>query len=535
MKITKRMLVGAVFASAMLSVGGASAQVRLSGVFSDNMVLQAGKPVKVWGWAATGAKVEVEFAGAKVSATAEGRLGEWKVTLPAMTVSKEGRELKVTERTAAGATTSVTLVNVLVGEVWILSGQSNMQWKVNGTDDYPLVLARANYPLLRYMQNNEGAIAMKPARQLPAAARWVVCDTNVVGSFSATGFYFGERLMLDRDVPVGLVMTACGGTSMPNWTPYEALDRDRSFAETRKQYEAETEDWIATNGFAGVSAALADKIDRFANDVHLAKTGKGKYPWPRPSPTIGWTGWPANRIPAAHWNAKIAPIVGLSCAGVLWYQGETESWAWNLDNPAARFGEMLGTMIRAWREKWGEELPFVVAQLPSMAPNSKGNLGWPVVRSRQRQLASELAAYGAAPTLDSGWEHDVHPHDKTIVGERLARVARRVVYGEKDVALPPVFRAAEFAADGAKVVFASEAGLVGRGAPRGFQLKFGGEWTEAVPRLEADGSVFVASPAGKGRPDAVRYLWKGWDKPDVWLYDRQGVPVSSFSWPFMVN
>lgn len=521
-------------AAAALAATAGFGDITLSKVFSDNMVLQAGKPVKIWGWASPGAKVEVSFAGQTVEAVAGAGLGEWSVKLAPLAVSKVGRELTAVEHAKKGKASSVVVKNVLVGEVWILSGQSNMQWSVNGTDDYPLVRKRANYPLLRYMMNNEGAIALRPTRQLPPSARWVECTTNVVGKFSATGFYFGERLMLDRDVPVGLIMTACGGTCMPNWMPYEDLDRDPSFKDIRRKYERESEEWIATNGYAGAVASHAAAIEKYAEDVHKAHVGKGKWPWPRPPAPIAYTGWPHHRVPAAHWNSKIAPMVGLTCAGVLWYQGESESWAFRDGDPAWHFGEMLGTMIRSWREKWGEELPFVVAQLPSMKLGN-GNFGWPVVRSRQRQLAESLPNYCSAPTLDSGWENDVHPHDKTIVGERLARVARRLVYGEKDIALPPVFKAAELVEKGAVVSFASEARLSGRGTPRGFELKFGKEWIEAKPQLAKDGRVIVASPDGRGKPDGVRYLWKGWDKPNVWLYDGQGVPVSSFSWPFSVK
>lgn len=521
------MLVGAVW--------GLHAEITLSRVFSDNMVLQRGKTVPVWGWAKKGATVSVSFAGQTKTVVASAD-GAWRVTLDALAICKDGRELVVTETLPKQKkpASAVTIRNVLVGEVWVLSGQSNMQWKVNATDDYPKVLKRANYPLLRYMRNNEGAIAAQPTRQLPSAARWVVTTTNEVGSYSASGFYFGERLMLDLDVPVGLIMTACGGTSMANWTPRDWMLKDPSQKATLERYERESAEWVATNGYADACAAHGEAIRKWAEDLHSFYQKKGKYPWPRPAPPLFTTNWKGNRAPCVHYNAKIAPLAGLAVAGVLWYQGETESWAYNIHDPASKFAEMLGTLIKGWRAAWGEEIPFVVAQLPSMASNDKRNHGWPVVRCRQRQLTHELPNVGAAPILDSGWEHDVHPHDKTVVGERLARVARRVVYGDTTVAPPPEFAGAEFTEQGAVLKVASETKLEGRGTPRGFQLKFGADWVDAVPELRADGTVFVASPVGKGRPEAVHYLWKGWDKPDVWLYDAQGVPLSSYSYPFMV-
>ena len=251
------------------AVLGLQAEVSLSRVFSDNMVLQRGKPVPVWGWAKKGATVNVSFAGQTKTVVA-GADGAWRVALDALTVCKDGRELVVTETLPKQKKPAsvATVRNVLVGEVWILSGQSNMQWTVNGTDDYPKVLNRANYPLLRYMRNNEGAIAAQPTRQLPSAARWVVTTTNEVGSYSASGFYFGERLMLDLDVPVGLIMTACGGTSMANWTPRDWMTKDSSQKAVLERYERESAEWVATNGYADACAAHGEAIRKWAEDLH---------------------------------------------------------------------------------------------------------------------------------------------------------------------------------------------------------------------------------------------------------------------------
>lgn len=511
------------------------ADITLSNVFSDNMVLQSGKAVPIWGWAAKGSVIKVSFAGQTKETTVDEN-GRWSVKLDPMNVCKEGRKMTVEEFLAGNKPGKKLIVeNILIGEVWILSGQSNMQWTVNGTDDYKKVLTRANYPLMRYMRNNEGAVSFKPAKQSPAAARWVVTTTNEVGSYSATGFYFGERLMLDRDVPVGLIMTACGGTSMANWTPREWLTKDPMQSQTLKRYERESEEWIATNGYANAIADHMKAIQKYAEDLHDHYMKKGAYPWPRPTPPFAVTPWPPNRTPCVHYNAKIAPLAGLAIAGVLWYQGESESWAWNEHDPAAKFHGMLSVLIRGWREAWGEDIPFVMAELPSMAANDKLNFGWPVVRCRQQQVSDELPNVGTAPILDTGWEHDVHPHDKTLVGERLCRVARRMVYGESSIAMPPKFSSVELTEKGAVLRISSEAKIVERGSPRGFQLKFGNEWIDATPKLRPDGTVFVASPEGYGRPSAVHYLWKSWDKPDVWLYDSQGVPISSYSYPFMVR
>ena len=199
-------------AMAGTSFAAAPAGTRLARVFADNMVLQRDKAVRVWGWAKSGTRVAVAFAGQRCEAVAAD--GTWAVTLAPMSASKEPRRLVV----SADGREVQACTNVLVGEVWILSGQSNMQWAVRETDDYTNVLRRANYPTMRYMFGQDGALATEPTDDFPSV-NWVETTTNVVARYSATGFYFGERLMKDLDVPVGLVMTACGATSMANWTP----------------------------------------------------------------------------------------------------------------------------------------------------------------------------------------------------------------------------------------------------------------------------------------------------------------------------
>ncbi len=505
------------------------AEVRLARHFGSNMVLQQGRPAKVWGWAKPGAKVELSFAGQTKMVVAD-KDGAWKVALAPLAVSKVGRDLVVQE---LGAASSVVCANVLVGEVWILSGQSNMQWTTNATDDYPRVKTQANYPNLRYMFTDCGAIATAPCIDSPVAATWAVCTTNNVGKMSATGFYFGERLMFDRDVPVGLIMTACGGTSMPNWTPAAYLAKDPMFARTQSAYERDSRAWVATNGFAAACANFRTQCENYYAQIELAKQGKAKYPWPPPAVPYLTTPWKANRIPSAHWNAKVAPLVGLSIAGVLWYQGETEGWAYSTADPAWHFDKMLGTMIEGWRTAWGEDVWFVVSELASMATKHTTNHGHPLVRVRQHELARRIPNVAVACIADTGWEHDVHPHDKTRVGERLSHLARRHVYGETKLARTPEAVSAMLSETGARVVIQTDAGLVARGTLRGFEVKVGGVWRPAASAEIQGNAVLVKAAAGT--PEGVRYLWTGWAKPLCSLYDGQNQPVTSFSFPLDIK
>lgn len=522
----KEKLFWAGLALAGFAAAAAPEKARLARVFADNMVLQRDKPVKIWGWAKSGTRLSVVFAGQRREAVAAD--GRWAVALAPMGASREPRRLVV----HADGKEAQVCTNVLVGEVWILSGQSNMQWGVRDTDDYTNVLRRANYPALRYMFGQDGALATRPADELPAAA-WVETTTNVVGRYSATGFYFGERLLLDLDVPVGLVMTACGATSMANWTPAPWMEKQPYQARYLARYRRESAEWVRTNGYAAACAAHRKAIEAYAEGVHRARTGKGPWPWPMPAAPLAFTPWRSNLVPALHYNAKIAPLAGLACRGVLWFQGETEGWCFSTADPGWHFGEMLELMIRAWRAAWGEDLWFVVAQLPSMAANNHGR---PVVRVRQREVAKRLANVCVANITDTGWKDDVHPHDKKPVGERLAHAARRHVYGDAALSRTPAFRAATFRPGRALVTFTADTPLRARGAGvgRGFELKVGGVWRPAARATLVDGTVVVTSEGADDAVEGVRYLWDSWDKPNVWLYDEQGLPVNSFSEPLEI-
>lgn len=527
MDMMKTML-AALLSAAMAgtSFAAAPAGTRLARVFADNMVLQRDKAVRVWGWAKSGTRVAVAFAGQRCEAVAAD--GTWAVTLAPMAASKEPRRLVV----SADGREVQACANVLVGEVWILSGQSNMQWAVRETDDYTNVLRRADYPTMRYMFGQDGALATEPTDDFPSV-NWVETTTNVVARYSATGFYFGERLMKDLDVPVGLVMTACGATSMANWTPVAWMEKLPYQKRYLERYARESAEWVRTNGYAAACVAHVRAIEKYADDIHRARTGKGKWPWPVPAPPLAFTPWRSNLVPALHYNAKIAPLAGLSCRGVLWFQGETEGWCWSKADPGWHFGDMLELMIRSWRAAWGEDLWFVVAQLPSMAANNHGR---PVIRVRQREVAKRLPHVCAANITDTGWKDDVHPHDKKPVGERLAHAARRHVYGDTSCSRTPEFASATFRPGRAVVAFTADTPLRarGEGVGRGFELKVGGTWRPAAKAELVGWTVVVTSEGADDAVEGVRYLWDSWDKPNVWLYDEQGIPVNSFSEPFEI-
>ena len=497
------------------------AQLRLPRHFGNDMVLQQGRPVAVRGWASPNADVGVTFAGQSVRTRAAAD-GTWSVALAPLAVSDAGRELTVRESGAGQS--ALVLTNVVVGEVWILAGQSNMQWPLVRTDDGAAAQARARYPSLRYFFSNSSAMSAGPCSDDPPGAHWEVCSPANAGRMSGVGFYFGERLMLDRRTPVGLVMTACGGTAMESWTTRPWLEKCPVFAPMLRRFDRENAAWIATNGFAAAVADFWGQADRYYRQTAEAKAGKGTAPGWRPFLPFCTTSWPFNRIPSTHFDAKIAPLAGFSVAGVLWYQGETECWAGGRgEGPACTFDERLSALIGCWREAWGEDLWFVVSGLASK--ESKKDDGHAVIRMKQLAVAESLKNVAVASILDTGARDDVHPRDKTLVGERLAQAARCSVYGETSLARTPHALCATFAEDGALVEIRTDAGLVAHGDLRGFEVRVGGRWVPASAEIRGT-SVFVRSP--DGRPDGVRYLWTGWAKPLCCLYDGQGQPVTTF-------
>ena len=507
----------AVFASAVLR-----AEVRLPELFSDGAVFQRQMPVKVWGMSDPGADVRVEFGGKSASAKAGGD-GKWSLFLGAMEASFEPRDMKVYEN----GKLSKTVKGALVGEVWILGGQSNMEWALAKTDDAREAVARSDYPNLRYFKMDSNRIEEKEQYFIPGA-RWIASNPKDSGGFSAVGFYFGEELLKDLKVPVGLVNVCKGGTSMRAWTPAEYIDNVPFNKKWMADYNKKRADYLANGGYEKRVELMKRRRAKYEAACREADAA-GK---PRPSAwecgvsvPLKSAHVPFNEIPIWHWNAKVAPVAGYSARGVLWYQGESDGWGDDPEHsPSFVFGDMYANMIRAWRERWGDEkLFFLAAQLPSKG----GSPAWPRVRALQLCASDETGRAACANIIDTGAEDDVHPRDKTLVGRRLERAALAYVYGDKSVLPAPRAVSADYRAGGALVRIDSPGGLVGRGAPRGFELKIGGKWVGAKPEIRR-GAAFVASPDGKSVPEGVRYLWRDWAKPEVWLYNLQGAPLFSF-------
>lgn len=520
-KMIKRTIV---LAFGALACAFSFAKVEMPKVFSDNMLLQRQAPVKLWGTAEPNAKIEARFGGQSAKAVASDS-GDWELWLKPMDASGENRTLSVFEN----GSESKTIRNVLVGEVWIAGGQSNMELPMRECDTLKYAKENADYPQIRYFRQ-PNVIAKTPQKDSPKGSHWFACSRKSVETMSGVAFHFAESLFKDLNVPVGILYSSSGATEMAAWTP-------REYGKLSPKLEAYMADFFkeaAAYDRAAYEKALAEykkKDAEYKARCEIAKKA-GK-----PKPRRNWLEAIAPnemspryhfRSPTYHFNSTVSPIVGYSLRGVIWYQGESDS----RDEKLSDFEQNFKILIKSWRDLWKmPKMPFLYVQLASYAVDGQPNGDrWPKTRWVQTLCQNSIPDTAMANIIDTGLKTNIHPTDKKTVGDRLEKIALRKVYGKKDVnAYCPLFKSAKYFNDRAEVSFRTFGRrLAGKGDPRGFELKIGGKWVPAEPRLYG-GRVVVRAPENTdGKICGVRYLWKNWAQPFVWLYNEDGLPAASF-------
>ena len=498
----------------------AHADVTLSAVFSDHAVLQRDKPLPVWGWAAPGEQVSVSLGAQNGTATA-GADGCWIVRLAAQPMSKEPLTL-----TVAGKN-QVEIKDVLLGDVWLCSGQSNMEFGLgncNAGDD----IKAADFPLIRHLRT-EYNFASGPAKDVKG--KWNVCNPGSAGGFSAVGFYFARKIHAETGVPIGLLTNAVGGTNIELWISKETLLGTPSLAPYAKQMRDSLEQYQRDLGEA------LPAIEQWTARSRAAQKATQPIPMPPSFPDFPFgekTHRP--RCVTLH-NGHIAPLVPMSLRGVLWYQGENNAGD-------KLYVEKVRAMLGDWRKWFGDPaLPFYFVQLAAyQKPNDDPahTDGWAEVRDQQRRCL-EIPRTGMAVAIDIGNAEDIHPKNKADAGERLAFWALANEYGKRGLVVTgPLFRAMKIDGGKARLTFDSVGGglvaakkdgrapaLEEKGAKlRQFSIAGADRkwvWADAV--IEGD-AVVVSSPQ-IASPVAVRYAWA--TNPDgANLYNRAGLPASPF-------
>ena len=501
-----------VFLSALVC-GFSYAKIWLPKIYSDNMLLQRDAQVKIRGTADANARIDVSFAGQKKSTKADAN-GNWSLKLDKMSANKTPQEMTISENRKIGK----TIKNILVGEVWVAGGQSNMEWPIRNTVDGKDAVARAKYPNLRYFaQHGYDTNKGHNKQEESTNGRWIVADNNV-GGWSAAGFYFAEKLMKDLDVPVGIVYASRGATSMIAWIPDERLNLQEHTKTCKAKFLADLGKYDYKGKLAKHNKKMADaKVE----DEKRKAEGKPKAtrPWDFHLPPLPNTPWAIGSTPSFMYNLLVYPVRGYTVRGVIWYQGEGDASGERCKN----FEIQMKQVVDSWREAFeNKNMYFYWAQLTSF----KGK--WQEARWRQLKARNNIHNSGVINIIDAGEKDNIHPKYKTEVGVRFEGLALREVYGRKDVyPYSPEFKSATYSDDTAKVSFNTFGrNLQLRGKARGFEVKVAGKWQNANATLS--GNEVLVKSANGGKVEGVRYLWKGWADPDVCLYNQDDLPAFSF-------
>lgn len=474
----------------------AHADVRLPSLFSDNMVLQQGMKVTVWGWADDGEEVTVTFRGQKVKTTAKG--GKWVVHLSKL---KAGGPDTLT---IAGKN-SITLNDVLVGEVWVASGQSNMEWPLKASFESKADMDASSNPRIRLFHVPK-LKADAPVDNVKAT--WQQAGPDSVQNFSAVAYYFGRDLEKARNVPIGLIESDWGGSPAEVWMKDEVL-------ETNPRYKKEILDSYkaAEQNYEHALATFEkERDDAKKNGTEFKKNAPGK---------PGWK-------PTELYNGMIAPLTNYTIKGAIWYQGESNA------GRAEQYRSLFADMIRNWRTDWNEgDFTFLTVQLaPFMAVKDQPTeSAWAELREAQLLSTKVLPKAGMAVITDVGDPKDIHPKKKQPVGARLALAARGIAYGEKIVYSGPVYKSMKVEGNKAVLTFDfTGSGLEAHdGELKGFAIcgddkKF--VWAKAEIEGSGKHSHVVVSSSEVQHPVAVRYGWA--DCPVVNLWNKEGLPATPF-------
>lgn len=509
------------------------AELHLPGIFSSHMVLQQGKPIAFWGRADAGAEVEVGFAGSVVKVQA-GEEGAWQARLPAMAASAEGRLL-----TVKSGGEEKRFEDVLVGEVWIASGQSNMQWAVRVSNNPQQEIKAATHPEIRLFQATM-VTAEQPVDDIANTwGGWTSCSPDTVAGFSAVAYYFGREIQQREKVPVGIIQSAWGGTRCEAWTSREALLAEPVAAEILSDWKVVAVGWNEAQEKARYEQALAaweKTMAELRENSNKAQEGVARRRAPRkPQPPAH----PRLRRdhPAAIYNAMIHPLIPYGIRGAIWYQGESNQ------GRAVQYASLFPAMIGDWRARWGEDFPFLFVQLANFRPEVDAPVeegAWPELQWSQYLTLKRLKGTGMAVANDIGAANNIHPGNKQDVGRRLARWALSMAPFEREIVPSgPLYKGVKVEQAGIRIFFDHVGGgLKGRGGEelRGFAIA--GEdkvWHPAEAKVE--GATVVVANEAVPVPAAVRYGWKA-NAAGANLVNEEGLPASLFrsdSWPLVTE
>ncbi len=495
----------------LISPPPSRADVRLPAVIGDNMVLQGGASVSFWGWADPNEEIEVRMSWSDAVAQMQAdEDGTWALRMAAPDFGGPY------EMTFKGKNT-IDLKNILVGEAWVCSGQSNMQWTVQNSANAEQEIAAARYPKIRLF-----SVARKVADspQADCEGQWVECSPETIPGFSAVAYFFGRRLHKDLDSPVGLIHTSWGGTPAEAWASARTLKDNPEFEPILNRYED------AVANYPRALVKYREDVQKWEEAAEKAKAEGTRAPQ-RPRAPFG-PGHPHS--PSGLYNAMIAPLIPYTIKGAIWYQGESNA------GRAYQYRSLFPAMIKSWWQSWGQgDFPFLFVQLANFmkVEEEPGDSAWAELREAQT-MTLDLPNTGMAVIIDIGEADDIHPKNKQDVGNRLALWALAKAYFKDVVYSGPLYSFMNVRGDEIVLHFQHvDGGLVakGDGPLKGFAIA--GEdrkfvWADA--RIEGETVVVRSDQVAK--PVAVRYAWA--NNPICNLYNEAGLPASPFrtdGWP----
>ena len=512
--ILRRVLAVAAFAG--LAAASARADVRLPAIFSDHMILQRDQAVPVWGWAADGEKITIEFDGKKAEATASG--GKWSASLPPLKASSKGATFIVTGKNR------IEFTDVLVGEVWFCSGQSNMEFEVQQSKNGKAEVAAADNPRIRHFKVPH-VTSDKPEDEVKTAGGWQLTTPATVGKFTGVGYFFAREIQKDLDVPIGLIGDNWGGTRIEPWTPpvgFQQVPALKDIATNLANFPQKNPIFIPET-----QPALDD-----AGKPVLDKNGK-----PTTKPVLGPDGKPKmrrvldkdgkpvmniqNQSALAIYNAMVHPVVPYAIHGALWYQGESNNGEGML------YFEKMKALVGGWRTIWKQgDFPFLFVQLAPYRYNRPEAL--PAIWEAQTASLS-IPNTGMAVTTDIATVGNIHPPDKQEVGHRLALWALAKTYNKSVPGYAsPLFDSVKIEGGKATITLKNaEGGLKSRDGRELTWFTIAGEDKKFVPaKAEIVAGKVVVSAPEVSKPAAVRFGWNELAEPN--LANAAGLPASPF-------
>ena len=498
------------FVLTVSAFSAAHADVRLPKILSDHMVLQADKPATIWGWADVGEKVTVSIAGKTASATADAK-GKWSVSI-SIPASTEAQEMTVVGKN------TLKISDILTGEVWVCSGQSNMEWPLKLADNAESEAAAAKFPLIRHFKVTKATAA---APQEDVEGTWAVCAPETVGEFTAVGYFFGRELHQQLSgKAIGLIGSNWGGTPAESWASRASLEAEPSMKPLLDRWEQQIAAYDPAKAKEGYEKAKA------AWEIQAtAAKAEGK-PVPR-APQVPVAPEKNPNRPATLYNGMLAPLLPLAVKGAIWYQGESNV------SRAQQYKTIFPLMIQNWRKDFNHpELPFYFVQIAPYRYNKANPKAdtTPCAELWEAQLETlrKVPHTGMAVTMDVGNLDNIHPTNKQDVGKRLALWALAKDYGVKGLTYSgPLYKEAKVEGGKIRISFENADGLKTKdGAPLSFFTIAGEDKVFSPAEATIEGSSIVVSSKDVEKPVAVRFAWREDALPN--LVNGANLPASPF-------